>query len=518
MIRIKTTMLLALGLSIYTSNVIGASDPLLDQSVPVASAALAAKRGAPPTTAQVDVFSFSAMKKPMSLKDHCASLGESGLPAQQRTFDPNLQFSIPDGEEGDTLKTALKRYVVQNVCVLYDVSGSTYDLGGGGGGSRFGGGGRFSRGCGGGRFAGADAEDLSTSLVPDAKVAEPVGAKTKPIFLAEAEGLSLLLKALPHTGMGASNFYLLPFDSSPQMPIGISFPQLVNDPKEYDKLAANLDNILPYSGGGTSLAPALSCMIGALGKGALGDTLLVIMTDGQTDDHGQTGKLLSALSSGFSAANRRLDVLTIGAGSIVSESQPGIALSISDEGRLMLGKTRVSHFSHVAGGHHSYSGAQCNDAYLKALTLFKSENGGGRYCGAYRDYRDMMQTTLELLSGANDGSYSLWVQGGAGSFWAPKAHQWDIIKDYKEHGTEGADYAYSKNEVIVTVSKDPSVGGLLRVTDEYGRTRCYLFEQKSQLKVKQILDASGLPTSTFDLSSGNSEIQARIDWINSHPA
>ncbi len=38
---------------------------------------------------------------------------------------------------------------------------------------------------------------------------------------------------------------------------------------------------------------------------------------------------------------------------------------------------------------------------LKALTLFKSENGGGRYCGAYRDYRDMMQTTLELLSGAS---------------------------------------------------------------------------------------------------------------------
>jgi hypothetical protein len=31
MIRIKTTMLMALGLSIYTSNVIGAADPLPDQ-------------------------------------------------------------------------------------------------------------------------------------------------------------------------------------------------------------------------------------------------------------------------------------------------------------------------------------------------------------------------------------------------------------------------------------------------------------------------------------------------------
>ncbi|MEI6628452.1 MAG: vWA domain-containing protein, partial [Alphaproteobacteria bacterium] len=477
-----------------------------------------AKRGAPPTTAQVDVFSFSAMKKPMSLKDHCASLGESGLPAQQRTFDPNLQFSIPDGAEGDTLKAALKNYTVQNVCVLYDVSGSTYELGGGAGGSRFGGGGRFSRGCGGGRFAGADAEDLSASLVPDAKVVEPVGAKTKPIFLAEAEGLSLLLKALPHTGMGSSNFYLLPFDSSPHMPIGISFPQPVSDPKEYDKFAANLDNILPYSGGGTSLAPALSLMMGELGKSALGDTLLVIVTDGQTSDAEQAGRLLSELAAGFSAKNRRLDVLTIGAGSIVSESQPGIVLGVSDEGRLMLSKTRFSHFSHVSGGHHSYSGAQCNDAYLKALTLFKSENGGGRYCGAYRDYRDMMQTALELLSGTNDGSYALWVQGGAGSFWVPKAHQWDIIKDYKAHGTEGADYAYNKSGVIVTVSKDPSAGGLLRVSDEYGRTRCYLFEQKSQIKVKQILDASGLPTSNFDVSSANTEIKARIDWINSHPA
>jgi hypothetical protein len=509
---------MALGLSIYTSNVIGAADPLTDQVSSAMSTVSGAKRGrATAVVPQIDVFS-SHVHQRKSLKDYGSSLGESGLPAQQRTFDPNLHFSIPDGAEGEVLKAALKQYTVQNVCVLYDVSGSTYDLGGGGGGSRFGGGGRFSRGCGGGRFAGADAEDLSASLVPDAKVAEPVGAKTKPIFLAEAESLSLLLKALPHTGMGASNFYLLPFDSSPQMPIGIIFPQLVNDPKEYDKIAANLDNILPYSGGGTSLAPALSLMMGELRKSALGDTLLVIVTDGQTGDAAETAKLLTALSAGFSSANRRLDVLTIGAGSIVSESQPGVVLGISDEGRLMLSKTRFSHFSHVAGGHHSYSGAQCNDAYLKALTLFKSENGGGRYCGAYRDYRDMMQTTLELLSGANDGSYALWVQGGAGSFWAPKAHQWDIIKDYKEHGTEGADYAYNKNEVIVTVGKDPSVGGLLRVSDEYGRTRCYLFEQKSQIRVRQILDANGLPTSAFDLSSGNAEIQARIDWINSHPA
>ncbi|MCX7343204.1 MAG: VWA domain-containing protein, partial [Proteobacteria bacterium] len=442
-----------------------------------------------------------------------ASLGESGLPAQQRTFDPNLQFSIPDGAEGDTLKAALKNYTVQNVCVLYDVSGSTYELGGGAGGSRFGGGGRFSRGCGGGRFAGADAEDLSASLVPDAKVVEPVGAKTKPIFLAEAESLSLLLKALAYTKKVESNFYLLPFDSSPQMPIGISFPQPVSDPKEYDRFAANLDNILPYSGGGTSLAPALSLLMGELGKSALGDTLLVIVTDGQTSDAEQAGRLLSELAAGFSAKNRRLDVLTIGAGSIVSESQPGIVLGVSDEGRLMLSKTRFSHFSHVSGGHHSYSGAQCNDAYLKALTLFKSENGGGRYCGAYRDYRDMMQTALELLSGTNDGSYALWVQGGAGSFWVPKAHQWDIIKDYKAHGTEGADYAYNKSGVIVTVSKDPSAGGLLRVTDEYGRTRCYLFEQKSQLKVKQSLDVNGLSTGAFDVSSDNAEIDARIKCI-----
>ncbi len=481
---------------------------VVDHSVPSRT-----RRGAPPTTAQVGVFSSQVQQ---SLKDYCASLGEDGLPAQQRTFDPKLQFLIPDGAEGDALKAAM--VTLKNVCVLYDVSGSTYDLGGGGGGSRFGGGGRFSRGCGGGRFAGADAESLSASLVPDAKAAEPVGAKTKPIFLAEAEALSLLLKALPHTGMGASNFYLLPFDSSPRMPIGISFPQPVSDPKEYDKLAANLDNILPHSGGGTSLAPALSLMMAELGKCALEDTLLVIVTDGQTDDAERSGRLLSELAAGFTAKSRRLDVLTIGAGSIVSESQPGIALGVSDEGRLMLSKTRFSHFSHVAGGHHSYSGAQCNDAYLKALTLFKSENGGGRYCGAYRDYRDMMQTTLELLSGTNDGSYTLWVQGGVGSFWVPKSHQWDIIKDYKANGTEGADYAYNKSGVVVTVSKDPSAGGLLRVTDEYGRTRCYLFEQKSQLKVKQILDANGLATGTFDVSSGNDEIKARIDWINSHPA
>lgn len=457
-----------------------------------------------------------ATKPTVTLKDHCNSLAGSGLPEQQRTFDPTLQFSLPDGEEGEKIKAGLKEYVVQNVCILYDVSSSTYTLGDGGSG-----GGRGGRGGGGGRFSRVmmvdeEASVLSSCLVPDALTkSQP---KTKPIFLAQAEGLSLLLKSLAYTDAKLSLLYLLPFDDKPHLPIGINFPQMVKDQTEYTAIAENLDTILPYSGGGTSLAPALTLMMRELQKRMLADTLLVIVTDGQTDDSDATGRLLTELSSKLSAAEHRLDILTIGAGSIVSQSKAGLMLNVNDAGRLMLSGTRMSHFSHTTGGHSSYSGAQCNDAYLKALTYFKSDKGGrGRYCGAYTDYQDMIQVITELLSGANDGSYELWVQGDGGNFWAPKAHQWDIVKDYKANGKEAAVYEYDKNTVHALVNKDTAAGGVLRITDDYGKIRCYLFEQKSQLQVAAILDAQGNPTRTFTVTSAFPEIQARIDWINAHP-
>lgn len=454
-----------------------------------------------------------------TLKSHCESLVTSGLPAQQRTFDSTLQFTLPSGAEGAAVLAGLKEYSVQNVCVLYDVSGSTYTTddgsGGGRGGSRFGGGG------GGGRFsrvmmADEEASVLSACLVPEAKAKEP---KTKPIFLAQAEGLSLLLKALAHTKAQPSSLYMLAFDSSSHLPHGIDFPQEIKDPKEYKQIAENLDSILPYAGGGTSLAPALALLGSALEKKAPADTLLVIVTDGQTNDADATGKLLTGLSASLTAAERRLDILTIGAGSIVSQSKAGLVLDVNDQGRLMLSCTRFSHFSHATGGSSSYSGAQCNDAYLKALTYFKTDQGGrGRYCGAYRDYQDMQQVVLELLSGVNDGSYELWVQGDLpGTFWAPKAHQWDIVRDYKANGKEVDSYEYDRNAVHAIVNKDPAAGGVLRVTDDYGKIRCYLFEQKSQILVNTLLDGNGQPTRSFTVTSAIPEIQARIKWIEEHP-
>lgn len=452
-----------------------------------------------------------------TLKSHCESLVTSGLPAQQRTFDSTLQFTLPSGAEGASVLAGLKEYSVQNICVLYDVSGSTYstdDGRGGGRGSRGGGGGgRFSRVM----MADEEASVLSACLVPDApSKSEP---KTKPIFIAQAEGLSLLLKALSHTKAQPSSLYMLAFDSKPYLPIGINFPQEIKDPKEYKQIAENLDSILPYCGGGTSLAPALTVLRGALEKSPPADTLLVIVTDGQTDDADATGKLLTGLSASLTAAERRLDILTIGAGSIVSQSKAGLALDVNDQGRLMLSCTRFSHFSHATGGSSSYSGAQCNDAYLKALTYFKTDQGGrGRYCGAYRDYQDMQQVVLELLSGVNDGSYELWVQGDLpGTFWAPKAHQWDIVRDYKANGKEVDSYEYDRNAVHAIVNKDPAAGGVLRVTDDYGKIRCYLFEQKSQLLVKTLLDGNGQPTRSFAVTSAIPEIQARIKWIEEHP-
>lgn len=488
-----------------------------------------------------------------TLRDHLQSLGERGVPFAQRTFNQSLACALPsDAAEQGALRERLAGQcrTVKNVVVLFDVSGSTLSLAtaGSSAGSR---GGRFSRGCspmpispaipaglgiggampstGGrvspvlssGRVSPVSSDSALAGLglsgpVPLQDPADPPSVvvavedphQTKHPILAEAEGLALALKWLSLTGIGPSNLFLLAFDSDIRLPQGgIGFPHFVTQADEYVRIANGLETILPVTGGGTSLAPALRRAIDT-SAGDPGNTLLFVVTDGQTSDASQTDALLAAWATNLTSAGFTLDVFTIGAGSIVSQAESAVTVTVTDD-RFVFGQTRTSHFSHVSGGSASFSGAQCNDGYLKALTNYRSRNGGkGRYSGAYRDYGDLQRALCDFFTGRDDGAHALWVQSDVGHFWPPKSHQWDAVATFLDQGTGVNAYAYDKASVTLTLRKEEVAGGLLRATDVYHQGRYYLYEPANKLTV------APLANGTFQLTSTDPTVQARIDHIN----
>jgi len=443
--------------------------------------------------------------------------GQAGLSEREYTFNRGLTCLLPkDDAQRATIQEGVKGYNTQSILVAYDISGSTYSLSGGASGmGRVGGGG-------GGRFA-------STAIAaPAAIVSAPGGpsddaapvvdvSATKHVALAQAEGLAAVFQWLSHTGIGETDLYLLGFDSQVHYPVGIPFPAKIPSPQHYRDLAGRLDQILPYAGGGTSLAPALDVLMGKAPH-KRGNTLLVVVTDGQTSDADATGKLLATLSMESAAAGHRLDILTVGACAIVtSGTQVGIVDVAVSSNQLVFIAGRMSNFSHAVGHQSSFSGSQCNMAYLQGLVDFASPDGRKRYGGAYRDYEDLQVVLAGFFSGTDDGSCRLFAQSDSAGFWPAKQHQWNAIKEFLINGKEGEDYSYNRDTYELTLKKDPAAGGVLRVKDVYGIQRCYLFEPAGKLVVNHLLDAQGELTGTLLVSSSDPVVQARIDWINGHP-
>lgn len=289
--------------------------------------------------------------------------GQAGLSEREYTFNRGLTCLLP---EDDVQRTAIQEgvngYNTQNVLVAYDVSGSIYSLSGGASGMGRGGGGSSSRFS--SMAVAAPAAVVSAPGGPSDDAAAPVVdvSATKHVALAQAEGLAAVFQWLSHTGIGETDLYLLGFDSRVHYPVGIPFPAKVPSPQHYRELASRLDQILPYAGGGTSLAPALEVLRGC-SPHKRGNTLLVVVTDGQTDDADATGKLLATLSMESSAAGHRFDILTVGAGAIVtSGTQVGIVDIAVSSDQLVFITGRMSNFSHAVGYQASFSGSQCNMA------------------------------------------------------------------------------------------------------------------------------------------------------------
>ena len=135
--------------------------------------------------------------------------------------------------------------------------------------------------------------------------------------MAQAEALARLLRFLSRTGCDNSNFFLFGFSGSTQQPVGLSVPHRIEKAGQFANIAKNLNRHLPRPEfGDTYLGPALEHAISLLQKSALGHTLFIVITDGQTSDPTVTAKLLIEHSKRLTEAGKNLDIFVVGAGSI----------------------------------------------------------------------------------------------------------------------------------------------------------------------------------------------------------
>lgn len=341
----------------------------------------------------------------------------------------NLTFELYKPNYTDNIN-----YTTTDIFVIIDVSGSTNDLGG-------------------------------RNRVRGQQTDIPTVTKTKPVIMAELDGCAIILSYLTLCTPD-SNLYLMSFDSvlnmSDEYPIKLS-----------DLSLTNLPNLIKYTQGGTHLSCATNKVLEIISKN-IDNTLIIIITDGQTDDPDETIKSLINISNILNLNEKRLDIFTIGAGTI----NTSLTYSNRIQPPLLVGNQRQIYYSHIMRGGTYHSSAQCNMGYLQALTEFKTFRfGRGKYSGAYLDYDDLQKACYQFLSGEDDGMDVLWIESDIkGYFYSPKSHQYDILTDYLMNGNKN----YSKNGVIVTIDK---IDDIIYVTDEYGKGRYYLYVPKKDIVV-----------------------------------
>ncbi len=143
---------------------------------------------------------------------------------------------------------------------------------------------------------------------------KPGEIKTKHVLLAELEAASLVLDALSQSQRNKeTKLYLVDFSSATHHQPD-EFPRIMSTSDDWKRIAANLPEHLPYpSGGSTCLAPAVWAVAEKINQG---DTLLVILTDGQASDARDAANSLEALKKKLEESGSKLDIMAIGAGSL----------------------------------------------------------------------------------------------------------------------------------------------------------------------------------------------------------
>lgn len=334
---------------------------------------------------------------------------------------------------------------------------------------------------------------------------EDAPLKTKHISLAQAEGLARIFNILAHTKNDDSELFLLSFSSSVQDPVNISVPHHISSAQAFADIAQNLSNILPQPNfGGTRLSPALSVAFSHINKSPADDTLLIVVTDGQTDDSNKTSLLLAEYSKRLGNCGKRFDIFAVGAGSIATANN----YYIETRGFQRYGE-RHSNFSHVSGNHPTYSGSECNMGYLQGLVNFKTLLGRGAYEGAYLDYSALVNKFMDFLIGKDDTANGLYVQGDNGKWWAPKSHQYLLAEYFLSQEQDQVKYDRDTIKANVYKISDPILSkNIIKVVGEYGPGRYYLCAPKNLLVFNP---------SDKTLSSTNPEIQKAIKYVEQNP-
>ena len=255
-------------------------------------------------------------------------------------FCPRLYLHRPKNERLDE---------IDEVDIILDTSGSTNNVGGRGG--------RFNN-----------------ILTPTIGVhIEEI--KTKPIYIAEMEGLSHMLVFLSNKfNLVGKHFKIGSFDTK----CNIEFNKKIESNKELYDYAGVLESKLTKQFGSTNLTEAITDTVTDYKK----NTLLIILSDGRPDNAMSVIEKMDFLTNQFKKNNKKHYVFTVGAGSI-SDSVDGMKTSYSCRGFRNTGYNNNSALKSL-----NSSGGECDKKFLE----FISEKGFfGSYSGTYGDYSDLKE-------------------------------------------------------------------------------------------------------------------------------
>lgn len=287
------------------------------------------------------------------------------------------------------------------IYILIDTSGSTCPTSGCGGG-RYGGSGRFS-GSSSGRFSAS----TSTQNINTQNITTEQESKTKCIILAETEMIAHILVLMANYYDFSDGVTLVITSFSSNLKICVNDTNVTPE-KLYD-IAKNLDKILEVEFGGTNTADAINSVKIYPEK----NHLVILASDGRPDDETKTIDSSIKLLLDAVAHNSGLGFVTVGAGKIL-ESDGTVSdifnrnLPISQQTINNIVTKRNSTVDQIvtrnsgrtSGGWvtSNYNSSEtCNIGFLTQLAQ-NSNNIGGAYIPAYRDYKEGIERFTEFIT------------------------------------------------------------------------------------------------------------------------
>jgi hypothetical protein len=364
-------------------------------------------------------------------------------------------------------------YNVKNVVCLIDNSGSTSNA-----------------------FSGRSSSRRGYPVISETPIESDPDA-TKHISLAEYESLAICLEFISKIDINSFpiNLIILGFSFDVQLPNNGQTIIEIHHPSEIMNIARNIHHYMPYPQfTGTLLCPPLKCAFTTLKERNLIDnTLLFVITDGQTEDKEETSLELQNFNRLIIESNKRFDIITIGAGNLTSSISndlnrnsrfasvpPAASAAVevveqkqyeSPSRSLRNYNTRRIDFT----SSHSSSYSECNINYLIDITGFKSPNGNSVYGGAYRDYSDLIKLLEKFFSGENDGSFTLFNESDfPGQFYLSHSYHYEAFSRFLI--SEEVIFEFNKNGYIFSLFRE---NGKIYYRNEYGIKRGYLFLPKS---------------------------------------